>query len=144
MKARWGTIIFIFSLLLIAGSYVFNQQYPHERSLKLYTSVFPVLCVTFSLMSFFIGHFSYPRVQNLKVYLLGYLTGLTGLSFILYSVLIESPALHVRFLHLIIFLNYVVVLIFPAYTKYSTTRGLTRSIVLIEVIIFSMIFFSFS
>ena len=91
MKARWGTVIFIVSLVLIAGVYLFIQRYPHERSLKLYTSVFPALCVTFSVLSFFIGHFSYPRVQNLKVYLLGYLTGLTGISFILYSLFIESP-----------------------------------------------------
>ncbi len=142
IKTRWGAGIFIFSFMLIAGSYVFIQRCPNERSLKLYTSVFPVLCSTFSVMSFFIGHFSYPRVQNLKVYLLGYLSGLTGISFVLYTLFIESPALYIRFLHLIIFLNYIIVLILPTYTKYRTTRSLTRGIVFIEVIIFSVIFFS--
>jgi len=50
-----------------------------------YLSVLPFIGIAFSALSFFIGHFSYPRVHNLKVYLIGYLAGLIGLDIFVVS-----------------------------------------------------------
>lgn len=140
-KACWGLFIFIFSPLLIAGSYLLVNLYPPEYNRIIYQSVFPVVCVVFSLISFFAGHFSYPRVHNLKVYLIGYLTGLTGTGYLIYSRFIERPVYHITVLYLCIFLNFIFVLILPSYIKYRTTRRFTRSIVIMELMLLIGIYF---
>jgi len=78
---------FLGSLILIGLSIFLSLHYPPQFNTYFYLSVLPFIGIALSALSFFIGHFSYPRVHNLKVYLIGYLAGLIGLGyFLLYRV----------------------------------------------------------
>jgi diguanylate cyclase (GGDEF)-like protein len=92
----------------------------------------PVLCGCFSLIAFFTGHFSYPRVHNMKVYLIGYLTGLTGVAYLFTSFLFEKGAYRLEWLHLCVFFNFLLVLVMPTYVKYRITCRITLGILFIE------------
>jgi len=131
--SRWGLPIFIFSPLFITGIFILAWIYPHQNNVYLYQTVLPGICTAFSLISFFAGHFSYPRVHNMKVYLMGYLTGLTGTCFLVYSLFLKKPAPYIRVLYLLIFLNFILVLILPSYTKYRSTRRVTLAIIVVEL-----------
>ena len=89
-----------------------------------------------SALAFFLGHFSYPRVHNLKVYLLGYLTGFSGLGYFLFRPLpMPGPLPHTPMgfmvaLYLLIFINILSrVALVPSFVKYRTARHIVLSII---------------
>ncbi len=129
-RTRWGSVIFLLSPLYITGVYVLvNRSQPAH---SIYGLIFPILCGFFSLIAFFTGHFSYPRVHNLKVYVIGYLTGLSGVAYLVCSLFCEKSSHRLAWLHFCIFFNFLLVFMMPSYVKYRTTRRITLGILLIE------------
>ena len=110
-KTRWGIVPFFGSILFIGLSIFFSARFPPRFNSYLYQSVLPGAGILLSALAFFLGHFSYPRVHNLKVYLLGYLTGFSGLGYFLFRLLpMPGPLPHTPMgfmvaLYLLIFIN---------------------------------------
>jgi diguanylate cyclase (GGDEF)-like protein len=88
--------------------------------------------VIFSLSAFFLGHFSYPRVHNLKVYLTGYLTGLTGIAYFLLFSIPQRTVNGIHVLMLLVFINFCVIIFLPSYIKYHITKRVTFLFVTVE------------
>lgn len=131
-KKRWGIVISIISIVIILTGIYIVLQYPPLSHKILYNTIIPFLGILFSLASFFIGHFSYPRVHNLKVYLAGYLTGITSIA---YFLLFRIPARNehaITLLLLLIFINLSIILFLPSYVKYRITKRITYILVAIE------------
>lgn len=132
---RWGILLSVFSVICIGLSIYLVLQFPAPVFIKLYSSVFPVLGTILSVLAFFTGHFSYPRVHNLKVYLAGYLTGLTGLAYFLLFSLPHRNDNAITALLLLIFINFTILMFIPSYAKYRTTKQITFIIVGVECIL---------
>lgn len=124
-KSRWGIVLGIFSIITAGLAVLILLQFPPSKYGVLYKTAFPVVGIILALLSFFIGHFSYPRVHNLKVYLLGYLTGITGLAyFLLYRIPVRNDAA-ITGLLLLIFINFIGIIFIPSYVKYHITKRIT-------------------
>ncbi|MFW5774676.1 MAG: hypothetical protein ACOCW2_00180 [Chitinivibrionales bacterium] len=124
-RSRWGIWLFSFSILLIATLAAVQLRFVPGESGFIHTRLVRWLGIGFSTLALLSGHFSYPRVYNLKVYLAGYLTGLCGISFfLLYNP--SQPAVLIV-LYLLIFINFLVLMMVPSYVKYRTTKYLTLS-----------------
>jgi diguanylate cyclase (GGDEF)-like protein len=132
-QTRWGWFIFLLSPMYIAGVYVLVNRSQHAHSI--YGLILPILCGFFSLIAFFTGHFSYPRVHNLKVYIIGYLTGLSGVVYLVFFLFFQKGSHRIAWLHFCIFFNFLLVFMMPSYVKYRTTRRVTLGILLIEGVI---------
>ncbi len=131
-KNRWGIILFSFSAVTIGIAVYIILQFPSQNFKPLYKTVFPVLGVIFAVISLFIGHFSYPRVHNLKVYLAGYVTGITSIAyFLLFRIPIYNDVA-VTGLLLLIFINYIILIFIPSYIKYRITKLITFIITGVE------------
>ena len=134
-KNRWGIVISIISIVIILAGIYIVLQYPPSSNRILYNTIVPFLGILFSIASFFVGHFSYPRVHNMKVYLAGYLTGITSLA---YFILFRIPARNehaITFLLLFIFINFCIILFLPSYVKYRITKRFTYILVTIECVL---------
>ncbi|MFP4417708.1 MAG: GGDEF domain-containing protein [Chitinivibrionales bacterium] len=136
-RSRWGIWLFVFSILLISALTVLELKYPLGRYGFFYLRLTSWLGIGFSILSTLSGHFSYPRVHNLKVYLAGYLTGLSGLFFFTAAEGKEPPVLTA--LYLSIFFNYLLILFLPSYVKYRTTKYLTFAIVGVQAVLLGFI-----
>jgi len=122
--------MFFFSPIYILSMFIIMKRL--QPSHQMLGVCIPILCSCFSLIAFFTGHFSYPRVHNLKVYLIGYLTGLTGAAYLFYSFFFERGSQRLEWLHLCVFFNFFLVLVMPTYVKYRITRRVTLGILFIE------------
>ena len=136
---------FLGSLILIGLSIFLSLHYPPQFNTYFYLSVLPFIGIALSALSFFIGHFSYPRVHNLKVYLIGYLAGLIGLGyFLLYRMpgvirIPQAPAGFTAALYLVVVLNILSVLFVPSFVKYRTAKRIVLVVMPVECI-FLLIF----
>ena len=131
-KNRWGIRVFSFALICISVAFYILFKYPPIKNSILYQKVIPISGIIFSIISFLAGHFSYPRVHNLKVYLFGYLTGLTGLAYFLFFRLPLRSETGITLLYLMIFINLFILLFVPSYTKYRQTKIITFTIMGVE------------
>jgi len=135
-RTRWGLFFFLVSPLIITVLLLLIHFYPPAKGSRIYGTLLPCAGALISLICVFSGWLSYPRVHNLRVYLLGSLIGLVGLTFILYSIFFDNPASHIRVVYIAVFFNFLVVSVLPSYAKYRNTRRVTLSIVLMEVCVF--------
>ena len=131
-KNSWGIVTGILSIVFIAISIYLVLQYPPLSHKALYKTVFPVLGILFSLVSFLVGHLSYPRVHNLKVYMIGYLTGITGIAYFLLFTIPDRNEPAITMLLLLIFINLIILLFLPSYVKYRITKRITFILVSVE------------
>lgn len=136
-KTRWGTILFACSLIIGATAIFFNFSLPNDKYRVLYEHYAAYAGIALGILSFLCGHFSYPRVHNLKVFLCGYLAGTIGLSYFLLFILPLKGLGPVtdnfrNLLYLLLFINTLIVLILPSVTKYRTTQQITFSLFGIE------------
>jgi diguanylate cyclase (GGDEF)-like protein len=131
-KQHWGSIPFAFSVLLIIAAGAIAFSVAPQANPVLYTGILPTVGIISALLCFLIGHFSYPRVHNLKVYLAGYLTGLVGLfKFIWFSDAGIPPAMSVILL-LTGLCNVLLILSVPSFVKYATARTTAWTITILE------------
>lgn len=149
-KIRWGLGLFLCSLPLTFISLHLADFYSPKIHPVVYGKIFPSMGLFFSLAAFFAGHFSYPRIHNLKVYLIGYLTAISGTAyFILYRPpihlsLYPAPQGYFTALVLLIFLNFLLILLVPSFVKFRNARSTTLAIICVEAVMILVMRFSSS
>ncbi len=131
-KNGWGLGLFLCSPLLI-GSLLYLARKPNST----FTNIIPIIGLIFSILCFTVGHLSYPRVQNLKVYLCGYLTGLLGLFYFLPSFIEFLKPTSLDKLLFIAQVNLFIILLLPSYTKFRVAKLITWIITLGELSLFA-------
>ncbi len=129
---RWGLLYFCVSPALAAGIIALHIAFAPSFDSPLYRTAAPVAGVTLSLAAFLAGHFSYPRVHNLKVYLAGYVTGLTGLGYFALFSIPQRQLNAINILFLIIAVNFFLIIAVPSFVKYRVTKQATFSVLVIE------------
>ncbi|MBD3344524.1 MAG: diguanylate cyclase [Chitinivibrionales bacterium] len=140
-KNRWGLVLFFCALAIAGTGITLSFIYQPEGNPALYKKVLPAIGLILSCTSFLVGHFSYPRVQNLKVYLIGYLVGLIGLGyFLLYKPPFKpfvppAPANFTHALFILAFVNIIAALALPSYLRYRLTKQLTFIIAGFETVL---------
>lgn len=140
-KKQWGLYFFAAAFLSCCGAFFLAASFPYQTNKDLYVTVLPLLGIGFSLTAFFTGHFSYPRVHNLKVYLLGYLTGMFGIAyfglfrFIYPLPLSGSPKGFATALYCLMFVNGIGILFIPSFVKFRTVRKITLTVITVESVL---------
>lgn len=81
--ARWGTLLLVLSAIAAAAIGAVAVGIGPIPSATLIRVVLPSLALIFSILVLSTGHLSYPRVQNLRVYLAGYSVGIQGIVYVL-------------------------------------------------------------
>ncbi len=148
IKPRWGLVPFLFAPILSGAALFIAINYPLNSHGRVYTQALPVMGLIFTLTSFFIGHFSYPRVHNLKVYLIGYVTGIIGLGFFLlfrfpvHFPIRPVPTGYLTALYLFIFINILAIESAPSFVKYRTAKNIVLTLLPIEGILLLIARFS--
>jgi len=142
-QEHWGLLFFILSLFLIGGAFGFIFLYPPSQKTILYTTVLPWTGLCLGIVSFFLGHFSYPRIHNLKVYCAGYLAGIIASAYFLNFLF--GPPMEPRFetnyinvVYILIALNVAFLSLIPSFVKYRITTKITWSIAALEIVILLM------
>ncbi|HMD68166.1 MAG TPA: GGDEF domain-containing protein [Chitinivibrionales bacterium] len=135
---EWG-LGFYLSAVVCAGAAVVVAGYcPYSRNRLLYTAILPWTGLAFSLAAFFAGHFSYPRVHNVRVYLAGYLTCLFGIAYFVLYRFVWGPPLpkagpgYAVALYVLMLVNCYGILFLSKEFKYRDVRRLTLAIVTVE------------
>lgn len=147
-KNQWGLFFFLSAVLLCSVGIAIGYDHPYGANRQLYDTIFPVLGIVFSITAFFAGHFSYPRVHNLKVYLLGYLTGFFGIAYFVFSQKFYHAPLPVSAkefdiaLYCLMFVNAVGILFVQSFVKFRTVRQVTLSIITAEAVLIIICRFS--
>ena len=80
---RWGTLLLVLAALLaavIGAVAVAAGPAPGQTLLRI---VLPSAALILGVVALFAGHVSYPRVQNLRVYLAGYSVGIQAIVYAL-------------------------------------------------------------
>jgi diguanylate cyclase (GGDEF)-like protein len=138
-KDRWGLAVFLVSPLMI-GSLLLGSGYLETEVFNRVSATLPFTGIGLSIFCLFLGHLSYPRVYNLKVYLLCYFTAVLGLTFFipLLPGIPKGPSL----LLVTTFsqLNLLIIALLPSYVKYRTMKLVTLIFVLIEVCFMVLVF----
>lgn len=140
-KNQWGIGFFMSAVACAAAAVFVCARYPYPGNRFLYTVILPWTGIAFSLAAFFAGHFSYPRVHNVRVYLAGYLTCLFGVSyFVLYKFVWGPPvpratAPFTVLLYLLMLVNCTGILFLSSEFKYRIVRQLTLSIITVESVV---------
>ena len=83
-SARWGSLLLFVALALVAGIAALAVAAGPLPSGALTRTLAPVAALALGVLALFAGHVSYPRVQNLRVYLAGYSVGLHSILFALF------------------------------------------------------------
>ena len=137
-SARWGVFPLILAAALVAGTGIAAAVAGQPPSPVLSRIVMPIAAFVLGLAALFAGHVSYPRVQNLKVYLAGYTVGLHS---IIYPALIGTAAWFsidsialppVGYEHLVYLLAIAMAFVYTfaePFPTYRTTRITTWSLV---------------
>jgi diguanylate cyclase (GGDEF)-like protein len=147
-KTRWGLFLFLISFVFIGAAVFVSIKYPFFPNTGFYLKIFPGVGLTFSIVSLFIGHLSFPRVQNLKVYLFAYLSGLSGIGYFLFflppfiSPLPVTPESFPLFLYAMASINLLSIPLVPSHVKYHTARHIVIALLTIQCVV--MLVFRFS
>ena len=83
-SARWGSLLLFVALALVAGIAALAVAAGPLPSGALTRTILPSAALALGVLALFAGHVSYPRVQNLRVYLAGYSVGLHSILFALF------------------------------------------------------------
>ncbi len=137
-RTRWGVLLFVLAVLLTASCVYLVIRFPSSRLPSLYETFLPAFGTALSLIALFLGHISYPRVQNLKVYLTGYLTGCIGIGYFVFLGYLGRYENALTALYLILFLNFILVSTVPSFAKYRVTKIITFSVVGVEIVLMAV------
>ena len=139
-KDRWGIAIFLLSPLMIAALLLVSERIPPNVLVNI-LRVLPYIGGCISVLCLFLGHFSYPRVHNLKVYLLSYLMALIGLTFFvpMFPRITRGPS--PLLIAALSQFNLLLISLLPSYVKYRTTRLATWIVVALELAFLILVIF---
>ncbi len=147
-KTRFGIAILIGSIALMPGLFALYAAYPKHLFPSLYTKIIPISGIALSLLVLVLGHSSYRRVQNLTVFVSGYLIGLASAIYFLlcsnpFSLPLPPTGLFTAAaLLLILCVNTLLPLLLPTQSTFRLTRDITIAICCIEII--TLLVFRFS
>lgn len=137
-KSRWGVGVFAIAPFLVIVTLLLNKYHPEVfQSSRIIVFIGSIL----SLLVFLSGHFSYTRVHNCKVYLLGYLSGLLGFSYFLLNITVVkshlplTPDGYFGSLAVVMLVNGIVLCLIPSYVKYRVARSITLAVFIIEFVL---------
>ena len=139
-KDRWGIVVFLLSPVMIASLLLGSDRVPSQVLVNVLIAL-PYLGVCLSVFCLFLGHFSYPRVHNLKVYLLSYLTALLGFMLFIpmFPRIPEGPSSFL--IAALSQFNFLLITLLPSYVKYRTTKLVTCIIVVGELAFLILVIF---
>jgi diguanylate cyclase (GGDEF)-like protein len=103
--------------------------------------VTPFAGLALSLFCFLLGRISYPRVHNLKVFLLCNLTGLIGLFYYLPALTGMEKRIPEGVILSLLQMNLFMALLLPSYTKYRVTRFVTCILAFVELSLMVFVMF---
>ncbi|TVQ27112.1 MAG: GGDEF domain-containing protein [Spirochaetaceae bacterium] len=140
--ARWGVLLLLASIGLLGASAWLLVLLGPLPSGRLVGVILPAASVALGVLALFAGHFSYPRVQNLRAYLSGYSVGVQCIVLALFVGFAgfytdAIPTAPTGFSELVIAaglagsLTYSVVRPFPTY---RTTRTVTLIVIVAQVV----------
>ena len=143
--ARWGVLFALLAVALAAGLAVVAVAAGPMPRPTLTRTVLPAVAAALGIVVLFAGHLSYPRVQNLRVYLAGYLVGLQSLLYALFigfagwftDAVPLPPAGYGELVLLVALLGALAYTLVPAFPTYRTTRVVTWTAVVAQVALLS-------
>jgi diguanylate cyclase (GGDEF)-like protein len=145
-KNHWGLLLFLGSFGLIAAAMLGLNYFTATAHQWFFRTILPVAGIGFSVAAMLIGHFSYPRIHDLKVYAGGMLAGLVGIIFLGLpslqgtSLLTKTPACFFDTIFLLIMINGLVIPFLPSSATYRTTKRITYPLLLLEAAALIMAF----
>ncbi len=83
-SARWGALLLGASVALLAGMGAAAVAVGPLPPPRLFHGILPIVALLLGVIVLFAGHVSYPRVQNLRVYLAGYSIGLQSALYVVF------------------------------------------------------------
>jgi diguanylate cyclase (GGDEF)-like protein len=136
-KSSWGILVFGLAVVLLVGGYWFLGFSEPKFNIAPFARVFFYTGLIAGIVVPLLAHFSYPRVHNLKVFLAGYITGVSALAFFIlgesgfFSASVPPNFIPGLYLFMIgmVFLS----ILLPTFLKYHQTRMLTIAILVIEL-----------
>jgi diguanylate cyclase (GGDEF)-like protein len=135
-KSSWGVLVFSLAVVLLAGGYWVLGFAQHQLSTAPIRRVFFYVGAIAGIVVPLLAHFSYPRVHNLKVFLAGYLTGVSALAFFLLGesgfISFSVPSNFIPGLYLFMIGMVFLTILLPTFLKYRQTRLLTIILLLFE------------
>jgi diguanylate cyclase (GGDEF)-like protein len=147
-KTQWGIVFYSISIALLGGLYGLFASVPAGLNPILYKNVIPALGLIFSGFVLFFGHFSYPRLHSVKIYFLGYGSGLIGIVYFLLCRSLIKPLSQnrpsqgfVELLIIISLINLILTAMVPSGTKYRITRSFTLAIAMAEAMVLTILRF---
>jgi len=147
-NVRWGVGLFVFAVMCVGVLLYVHISSPLHQDTFIRNTFLPFAGLAFSLIALFLGHFSYPRVHNLKVYLMGYTTGAIGISVFALRItfwnhyLPPEPDSYIKGTLILLFLTFAVILFLPSMVKFRVARSTALSMLAAEIIILSVMRFS--
>ena len=140
-KSQWGIFFCALAISMVVGAVWLFITYASLFRAPLFTTVIPAIGIIMSVLAFVIGHVSYPRVQNLKVYLSGFLVGTIGLAYFTLSGVLISPSAQAQSagfvvaMSILAMLNIALIVFVPSQNKYRTVRIVATTITIVEVLL---------
>ncbi len=140
-RARWGALLLVTAGALSAGMAVTAAVTGAHPSATLDRIILPAAALAFGILALAAGHVSYPRVQNLQVYLAGYSIGLqsivvslfVGFSRFLGGSIPAAPAGYLALVYLLAILLAACCSVVPPFPTYRVTRITTLTLVALQL-----------
>ena len=148
-SARWGSLLLVVALALLGGIAVAAVAAGPLPPVALTRTILPSAALALGILALFAGHVSYPRVQNLRVYLAGYSVGLHSVLLALfigfggyYADFVPAPPDgYARLVYaLALGLTYAYTFV-PPFPTYRTTRLATWILVAAQVVLLAVVRF---
>jgi diguanylate cyclase (GGDEF)-like protein len=137
-EGKWGVVVFALGVVLLWNGYWLSGFLPQKFSSASFTKLFAYIGILTGAGALSVGYFSYPRIHNLKVFLVGHVTGLSVLAFCFFSSAgIFSLPGSVNFIpgiYLFMLTGIFVSTLLPTFLKYRWTKRITIAIIIIEII----------
>ena len=148
-SARWGVLILVVAAGLLAGIALAAVAAGPMPDAALIRTILPSVALGLGVLALFAGHVSYPRVQNLRVYLAGYSVGLQSVLFALFvgfsSYYVDAvpavPAGYAELIYGIALLLALACTLLPSFPTYRTTRITTLALVAAQLALLAAVRF---
>lgn len=148
-SARWGTLLLGASVALLLGmgaAAVVAGPLPPPAIVE---RALPLAALILGVVVLFAGHVSYPRVQNLRVYLAGYSVGLQSILYVVFVGLARYytdaiPVVPSGYREVVYLLGILIAIgctALPAFPTYRTTRLVTRTLVGLQFALLALVRF---
>ncbi len=137
-EGKWGSVVFTLGLVLLWCGFWLSGFLPQKFNPVTFTKLFSYIGILTGAGALSVGYFSYPRIHNLKVFLIGHITGLSSLAFCFFSNagIFSLPASKsfISGVYLIMLTGVLISTLLPTFLKYRWTKRITISVIIVEII----------